>query len=62
MSYAHSARFSAVLQIRAPEHFADAIDRAADRRVQSRSDYVRAAVLDRLRLDGIDINSLAGPA
>lgn len=55
MSHAHSARFSAVLQIRAPEHFAEAVDRAADRRVQSRSDYVRAAVLERLRADGIEV-------
>ena len=55
MSRAHSARFSAVLQIRAPEYFADAVDRAADKRVQSRSDYVRSAVLDRLRADGIEV-------
>lgn len=55
MSHAYSARFSAVLRIRAPEHFTDAIDRAADKRVQSRSDYVRAAVLDRLRADGVEI-------
>ncbi|MCK1578562.1 ribbon-helix-helix protein, CopG family [Bradyrhizobium sp. 168] len=55
MSHVRSARFSALLQIRAPEYFTEAVDRAADRRVQSRSDYVRAAVLDRLRADGIEV-------
>ena len=51
-----------LLQIRAPEHFTAALDRAADKRVTSRSDYIRAAVLDRLKADGIEVDYLAGAA
>jgi hypothetical protein len=56
MSHARAARYSTLLQIRAPEYFTAALDRAADQRVTSRSDYIRAAVLDRLRADGIQVD------
>jgi len=34
---------------------ARALDNAADKRLTSRSDYIRVALLDRLRADGIDL-------
>ena len=54
-------RFDRLLQIRAPEALADALDAAADRRLTSRSDYIRVALLDRLKADGIE-PTLAGTA
>jgi hypothetical protein len=30
------------------------VDQAADKRLTSRSDYIRTALLDRLRADGVD--------
>lgn len=62
MSHASTARYSELLQIRAPEHFAAALDRAAESRVTTRSAYIRSAVLDRMRADGIEINQLTGAA
>jgi hypothetical protein len=43
-------------QIRAPEALAKALTAAADKRLISRSDYIRGAVLDRLRVDDMDVN------
>jgi len=43
-----------LIQIRAPEFLTKALDSAADKRLTSRSDYIRTALLDRLRADGID--------
>lgn len=43
-----------LLQIRVPAFMTRALDNAADKRLTSRSDYVRVALLDRLRADGID--------
>jgi len=43
------------IQIRAPECLTRALDNAADKRLTSRSNYIRLALLDRLR--GIDPNS-----
>ena len=51
-------RCEKLIQIRAPEKLAKALDSAADRRLTSRSDYVPAALLDRLRADGIDLDQL----
>ena len=50
------ASYTALIQIRAPEMLARALDRAACGRLTSRSDYIRAALLDRLREDGIDLD------
>jgi hypothetical protein len=47
-------RCDRLIQIRAPEFLTKALDSAADKRLTSRSDYIRAALLDRLRADGID--------
>ena len=54
-------RCDKLIQIRAPEMLAKALDSAADRWLTSRSDYVRAALIDRLRADGIDLER-TGPA
>jgi metal-responsive CopG/Arc/MetJ family transcriptional regulator len=53
-------RFNTLLQIRAPDFLAEALNRAADKLLTSRSDNIRVAVLDRLRADGIDWNAWAG--
>jgi hypothetical protein len=48
------SRCDKLIQIRAPEFLTKALDSAADKRLTSRSDYIRAVLLDRLRADGID--------
>lgn len=55
MRHERSDHFSRLLQIRAPEFLAAALDRAADKRLTSRSDYIRVALLDRLKADGIEL-------
>jgi hypothetical protein len=50
-------RCDQLIQLRAPEFFRNALDRAAGKRLTSRSDYIRAALLDRLRADGIDFSA-----
>jgi len=47
-------RCDRLIQIRAPEFLTKALDQAADKRLTSRSDYIRIALLDRLRADGVD--------
>ena len=54
MKHERVNRYGKLLQIRAPEVLPDAIDRAADNRLQSKSEYIRGAVIDRLRSDGVD--------
>jgi hypothetical protein len=48
-----------LLQFRAPELLSEAIDVAAKRELQTKSEYVRRSVIDRLRADGIDPSCLA---
>lgn len=60
MKHERANRFEKLLQIRAPECLSDAIDAAADRRLQSKSEYIRHSVIDRLKADGIDPASFAG--
>lgn len=48
-------RFSEMMNLRLTTPLADAIKRAAGKRVQTHSDYVRAATVERLRADGIEI-------
>jgi metal-responsive CopG/Arc/MetJ family transcriptional regulator len=52
-------RCDRLIQLRAPEFLAKALDSAADKRLTSRSDYIRVALLDRLKVDGIDPASFA---
>jgi metal-responsive CopG/Arc/MetJ family transcriptional regulator len=46
-------RCDRLIQIRAPEFLRMALDKAADKQLTSRSDYIRTALPDRLRADGI---------
>jgi hypothetical protein len=62
MKTARSIPFDRLLQIRAPESLTVALDAAASRRMVNRSDYIRVALLDRLKADGIDPAQLAGAA
>lgn len=55
MKSARSIPFDKILQVRAPEALTDALDVAASRRLVNRSDYIRVALLDRLKADGIDL-------
>jgi hypothetical protein len=55
-------RCDRLIQIRAPEFLTKALDRAADRRLTSLSDYIRIALLDRLRADGVDPAQLVNVA
>lgn len=48
-----TALFNTLLQVRAPAHLIDAVDKGADRGLITRSDYVRLAVIERLRADGV---------
>jgi metal-responsive CopG/Arc/MetJ family transcriptional regulator len=47
-------RCDTLIQIRVTETLAKAMTAAADKRLTSRSDYIRGALLDRLRDDDID--------
>jgi hypothetical protein len=49
-------RCDKLIQIRAPETLAKALTSAADKRLTSRSDYIRGALLDRLRADEIELS------
>jgi Ribbon-helix-helix protein, copG family len=55
-------RCDRLIQIRAPEFLTKALDSAADKQLTSRSDYIRIALLDRLRADGIDPSPAASSA
>jgi hypothetical protein len=50
------SRCDRLIQIRAPDFLTKALDEAADGRLTSRSDYIRVALLDRLRADGIELD------
>ena len=57
MKIARSIPFDKILQIRAPETLTEALDTAASRRMVNRSDYIRLALFDRLKADGIDLEA-----
>jgi hypothetical protein len=59
---AASMRCDKLIQIRAPEALAQALTTAADKRLTSRSDYIRGALLDRLRADDVEQAPFAVPA
>jgi hypothetical protein len=48
-----------LLQFRAPESLSEAIDAAAKRELQTKSEYVSRSVIDRLRASGVDPSCLA---
>jgi hypothetical protein len=57
-----ATKFQKLVQFRAPESLSDAINVAASKRLQSKSEYLRRSVIDRLKADGIDPASSAGAA
>jgi hypothetical protein len=50
-------RYDKLIQMRVPETLAKALTCAADKRLTSRSDYIRCALLDRLRADDIALTT-----
>jgi metal-responsive CopG/Arc/MetJ family transcriptional regulator len=54
--------FDALLQVRAPQSFANELDKAADSKMMSRSDFIRVTLADRLKADGVDVTGLVGAA
>jgi metal-responsive CopG/Arc/MetJ family transcriptional regulator len=55
-------RCDKLIQIRAPEFLTKALDYAANQQLTSRSNYIRAAMLDRLRADGINPSDVSTSA
>ena len=53
-------KFQKLVQFRAPEALSDAIDAAAKRHCQTKSEYIRRSVFDCLKADGIDPAQLVG--
>jgi hypothetical protein len=51
-----------LLQFRAPESLSEAIDAAAKRELQTKSEYVRRSIIDRLKASGVDLKQYAGAA
>jgi hypothetical protein len=51
-------KFKKLVQFRAPEFLSDAIDAAASRHLQSKSEYVRRSVFERLKADGVDLSQI----
>jgi hypothetical protein len=52
--------FQRLVQFRATEHLSDAIDAAASKHFQSKSEYIRQSVIENLKADGIDPVRLSG--
>jgi hypothetical protein len=55
MSEDRPGRFSAYIRIRTPERLPDAIAVVAGRKMTTSSEYVRRAVIEKLRADGLDV-------
>lgn len=55
-------KFEQLVQFRAPISLSVAIDAAARRKCQSKSEYLRQSVIVRLEADGVDPTQLAGAA
>jgi predicted DNA-binding protein len=49
------SKFERLLQFRVPVNLSDAIDAASKRRCQSKSDYVRQSIIERLHSDNVEI-------
>ena len=50
-------RCDRLIQLRAPEFLTKALDDAAYKQLTSRSDYIRLALLDRLKADGVSLTA-----
>jgi hypothetical protein len=58
----HVMQYEKLIQIRTPEAFAKALDRAAAGRLMSRSDYIRTTLLEQTIEDGIDLDCTTNSA
>jgi hypothetical protein len=57
--------YDALVQVKTPRSFADALDKAADIHTMSRSDFIRVRLADPLRADGVvevELPKWQGPA
>jgi hypothetical protein len=52
------AAYDALLQVKTPKSFANALDKAADSHMMSRSDFIRVTLADRLKADGVEVTLL----
>jgi hypothetical protein len=52
----HATKFQKLVQFRAPESLSDAIDAAASKHLQSKSEYIRRSVFESLKADGVDLS------
>lgn len=50
-----ATKFQRLVQFRMPEALYDAIDSAATKHFQSKSEFLRQSVIDKLRADGVRI-------
>jgi hypothetical protein len=55
-------KFEQLVQFRVPTSLSEAIDAAARRKCQSKSEYVRQSVIGRLDADGVDVQKFGGTA
>ncbi|MGY4433162.1 putative DNA-binding protein [Bradyrhizobium sp. F1.13.1] len=58
----NAVKFQQLVQFRVPTGLSEAIDAAARRRCQSKSEYVRQSVIGRLDADGVEVQTCAGAA
>jgi hypothetical protein len=47
-------RFQKLVQFRVPDSLSDAIDAAANKQLQTKSEYIRRTVIERMQVDGIE--------
>jgi hypothetical protein len=47
-----------LVQFRAPESLSDIIDETASKNFQTRSEYIRRSILERLKADGVKFEEL----
>lgn len=55
-------KFEQMVQFRAPIGLSEAVNAAARRKCQSKSEYLRQSVIVRLKEDGVDLRQLAEAA
>ena len=55
-------RFTGTVSVRCPERMGSLIDRAADRRCMKPSEYVRQAIVQSLKADGLEFGEAKASA
>jgi Arc/MetJ-type ribon-helix-helix transcriptional regulator len=48
-----------IVQFRAPKKLSDVIDETATKNFQTRSEYIRRSIVERLRADGVILEALS---